>query len=142
MTRRSLFAVLRVAWLPTVGLVVAGMMARNFYLVDPYDPGRTGTALYGHNDQNSLHVGLLLMAIELAVALALLLPWPQRWRTARTKLGLGLFLPWTMVSALMVMHGSGVLALHLLWVTVVMLTFAVRSIGDASARRRAATGRR
>jgi hypothetical protein len=112
MVHRSLTAVLRIAWLPTVAFVVAARMSRNFYVIDPYDPARTGTKRYGHNGEDSLRRGLTWVAIELAVALALLLPWPERWSRTRVRIGLGLSLCWTAVSIGTLMHGEGVWGLH------------------------------
>jgi hypothetical protein len=101
-------------------VAVAALMVRDD-VNDPFDPQLTGTARYGHNHSGALVDVLVITVMELLVIYAILRPWSldsSRWRRA---MALALvFVPWTMISMLSAMHAGGIVALHVLWVMVVL----------------------
>jgi hypothetical protein len=135
---RTPIETLRVAFLPLLWLVVAGLMIRS-WSNDPYDPTLVGTARYGHNHEGALVDGLEITLVELAVLLAILRPWSYARSWGRALVALALLLPWTALSMLLMMHQGGILVLHTLWLVVVVILVAgalVRSL-IASDRRTA-----
>jgi hypothetical protein len=98
------------------------------YLIDPYDPSRTGTSAYGHNHQHALAHGLGVTLVELAVVYFILRPWSYRRSWLRPLGALVLYLPWTAFSMLMTMHAGGVFILHFLWLLAVVLILTVCSV--------------
>ena len=121
---------LRIAALLFSWSVTAIAMAIS-YLRDPYSPLREDTAAYGHNHEGALWQGLLITAVELVIVGLILRPWSYQRAWWRALGALGLLVPWTLFSALMVMHAGGILAIHFLWVlgltaaTVVVLLWSI-----------------
>lgn len=95
-------------WATTVALMVRS------HLLDPFDPRRQGTAVYGHNPEGALRVGLTAITIELALAFLVIRPW-LRPAVGRSTIGLLLAAPCAVLSMLMTMHAGGIVALHFLW---------------------------
>lgn len=92
------------------------------HLADPYDPSRVGTDAYGHNGEGALATGVGLVLAELAVAYLCVRPWGGRATLVGPAIGMLLFVPWGVMSMMMVMHSGGILGIHFLWTTLVMLT--------------------
>jgi hypothetical protein len=111
------------------------------HLRDPYDPGRIGTAAYGHNSPESLRDGLVAVSIEVALAIALFAPW-VRPRVGRAVLGLFLAAGWTMFSMMMSMHAGGIFALHFLWMGALCLWFLALAIASGRLSPRLSSGAR
>lgn len=83
---------------------------------DPYDPARSGTAVYGHNGPDSLWLGLVVTFVELLIVWAILRPGSYQRSWGRAAIGLGLLGPWLVVSLMATMHAGGIVVIHLLWV--------------------------
>src|SRR5688572_6692398 len=139
---RTPITTLRVAFLPLLCLVVAGLMTRS-WLNDPYDPTLEGTDRYGHNHEGALVDGLGITLVELAVLLAILRPWSYERSWGRAMVAVALLLPWTALSMFLTMHQGGIFVLHWLWLVVVVLVVASALLGSLVASyRRIASGRR
>lgn len=101
-------------------LAFAFWMYRNFYVVSPYDPTLTGTAVYGRNGADAFNsVGIILL-IESAVLLATLLPFSfSRFYWIRLLILQMVFGGWLFLLFLGAMHSGSVYMIHLLAVLVV-----------------------
>ena len=99
------------------------------------DPPTLGGEERGHNVEGSLALGLLASTLELVVFMALLRPWSGRSQWGGVILAWGVFLPWTMISMLMSLHGGSVLMLHLLWLGVLLLSLSLFTLSAIAQRR-------
>ena len=124
-------AALLALWLASVACMVTD------YVADPYDAGRTGTRAYFHNHEGALAQGLGASAIELAVLLLILRPWCYRRSWRRAVLALTVFVPWTALCALSLMHAGGVFVFHAIWLTCVVLVLAACAVWSGAAALRA-----
>jgi len=113
-----------ILWLLLLALMIQDWVA------DPYNPGLRSTAAYGHNQEGALFQGVLWSTMELAVLYVILRPWSFRASWGRVLLALLLFLPWTSVSVMAVMHSGGVFVLHVFWLLVV--SFSLIAVALAS----------
>jgi uncharacterized RDD family membrane protein YckC len=122
----------------TFGLAIlwalsAGCMVLNA-LRDPYDAALEGTRRYGHNHEGALRDGLVVSLIELAVLYFVLRPWNKDGRPWLRVLALLLvFVPWTLLSAVLTMHSGGIVMIHLMWLLTVVLVLVVALVGSAAA---------
>jgi len=110
-------------------LLVLALMIQD-WLADPYNPGLRSTAAYGHNQEGALFQGVLWSTMELAVLYVILRPWSFRASWGRALLASLLFLPWTGVCGMAVMHSGGVFVLHVFWLLVV--SFSLIAVALAS----------
>lgn len=120
MPMRRGWRMLELVALPALAMATAFWMVID-YLADPFEPSLSGISAYGHNHQGALIQGLVLTAIEFAAVSLILRPWsrPPSWRRAAS--ALALFLPWTAFSLFLTMHAGGVMTVHFLWLTTVVL---------------------
>ena len=110
-------------------LLVLALMIQD-WLADPYNPGLRSTAAYGHNQEGALFQGVLWSTMELAVLYVILRPWSFRASWGRALLASLLFLPWTAVSAMAVMHSGGIFVLHAFWLLVVSLSLIALALAS------------
>lgn len=88
----------------------------NFYLIDPYNPGLTGTKAYGHNSENSFDSGLIFMLIEYGILLVSLIPYSfHKLYFLRLLILQNILVGWFFLMALASMHGGGVQGIRLIW---------------------------
>lgn len=125
---------IHIGWLPLLAVLTAGAMIRG-WINDPYSP--THDRDYGHNHEGALVQGLCMLAIEIAIAVAILRPWSycRSWGRA---LSLSLLLvPWTMLATVAAMHAGSVFTTHALWLWlltfIVGLMFVVSALASAAA---------
>jgi arginine exporter protein ArgO len=88
------------------------------WLQDPYDPTLTGTRAYGHNADGDLTLGLVVSLAELVAYYGFTRPWVRRrsgWLALLLALGVTLFVPWTLLQTVFLMHAGGIQAIHVLW---------------------------
>ena len=128
---------LRVAGLPALWVLTAWAMVGDA-LRDPFVAARQGTAAYGHNHEGALLQVLPVTLIELGVVMLILRPWSYRRSWGRSVAALVVFLPWTLLSAAILMHQGGVVVLHAMWLAslVVVLVACVAWSGVAALRAR------
>lgn len=135
----SLIWALRIGGIGCLWLAFAVLMARSYFLGDPPDPGRAGTAAYGHNHAGALAEGLVMTLSEAAAIYLILRPWSYLRSWGRALGALALLAPWTVIAAILSMHAGGVVMLHLLWLLCLDLIVASVALwsGVAALRRRA-----
>jgi len=129
---------LRIGGIGCLALAFAALMARSYFLGDPPDPSRVGTAGYGHNHAGALAEGLLMTLSEAAALYLILRPWSYRRSWGRALGALALLAPWTAIAAILTMHAGGVVMLHLAWLLcldVIVLGLALWSGAAALSRR-------
>jgi hypothetical protein len=90
---------------------------------DPYDPALTGTRAYGHNGEGSLEYGIGFGMAELVVFY--LVTWPflirrPRWFFVLPLLALLGLAVWAFLNMVLLMHSGGVMAIHFLWLIVLV----------------------
>lgn len=102
---------------------------------DPFDPTLEGTARYGHNSEGILLKVLPMMAIELALALALLRPGSYDRAWPRAAAAFVVFAAWGLTSLVLTMHAGGVVVVHALWVVALALACLVALVWSLVARR-------
>jgi hypothetical protein len=96
--------------------LLIGLMYRNYFVFDPFNPELTGTAAYGHNGEDAFKSYAVLTLIEYLVLLAVFLPYSfSRYYWIRPLLMQFFFGFWFFVMAITGMHGGGVHGLHALW---------------------------
>jgi hypothetical protein len=130
-------------YLPAVAPFVAalGVLAAMALLAlhrDPYvvDPGRRG---YGQNWPGDLSNAMWLGAFEVLGLLVVLRPWSYRRSWGRALVALALFVPWTLVAAMLGMHAGSINGAHLLWragIVLVLLCLTIISGYEATRARR------
>ncbi len=113
-----------ILWLLLVALMIQDWVA------DPYNPGLRRPATYGHNQDGALFQGMVQSTLEVAVLYGILRPWSFRASWGRALLALLLFLPWTAVSAMAVMHSGGIFVLHAFWLLVVSLSLIALALAS------------
>ena len=127
---------LRLGGLPCLWLTIALMMVRN-HLGDPYTPELSGTAIYGHNPPGALLQGLIWSFSELVILMAILRPWSYRHSWTRGLGAVAILLPWAGLSVIMTMHAGGIVALHALWIALLLVIMLVVTTVSAIASKRA-----
>jgi len=89
-------------------------MHHNFYVSNPYEPGLTGTARYGRNDENGFFGYLKILAVETFILLVILRPLsfrPECW--IRCLVALILCGGWSFLMLATAMHNSSLHMIHL-----------------------------
>lgn len=126
--------ILRIGWLPLLAVLTAAAMIRS-WIGDPYRPEVELRDQYGHNGEGALVRGLVLVAIELVVLLAILRPWSYHRSWGRALAAAIALAPWTLLSTVLTMHAGGVISLHALWLWIAGFVlwpmFLVSAIGSA-----------
>lgn len=102
-------------WPSVLFVATIALMVRDF-LVDPFDPARTGTAAYGHNHEGALPSFAVWALCELVVLHLVLAPGSATAGVGRAVVALLLLAPWALFSLMLAMHAGGVIVLHALWV--------------------------
>lgn len=126
-------------WPAVLFVVTTALMYRN-WLAEPYQPGRTGTAAYGHNHAGAFPEVAGWALVELVVLYGLLAPGSANAGVGRAAIALLLLVPWALASLMLTMHAGPVVALHALWVIALTAGTLVVLVARILARRRAPVG--